>query len=80
MTFRVMPKDPEVDLSRLESDIKGKLKVSRIEKEPVAFGLSALKVVASVKEEGGASDEAEEDLKRIEGVGGVEVLSVTRDI
>lgn len=80
MTFRVMPEDPDVDLSRVESDIRSGLKVSSIEREPVAFGLNALKVVVSVDEVEGAADEAENKIGGIDGVGGVEVISVTRDM
>lgn len=80
MTFKVMPNSPDVDLSKVESEIKGGLKVSSIEREPVAFGLNALKVVVLVDEKEGAADEAENKISGIEGVGGVEVLSVTRDM
>ena len=80
MTFKIMPKDPSVDLDGMETEIKSKLNVTSIDREPVAFGLNSLKVVANVPETDGAADKAEDDLNAIEGVGGVEVISMTRDM
>ena len=75
-----MPKNPNVDLDKVELEIKSKIKINSIEREPLAFGLNSLKIVAVVDEIDGASDEAELKLNKIEGIGSVEVISATRDI
>lgn len=80
VTFKIMPKDTGVNLDKVEAEARKKLNVSSVEVEPLAFGLSSLKMVASIPEADGASDKAEEDLGSIEGVGGVEVVSMTRDM
>lgn len=76
--FKVMPKDADTDISKIESEIKSKVKAKEIQKEPMAFGLVALKVTAVVEDSEGASDKIEEDLRKIGGVGGVEVTGMSR--
>ncbi|MDI6806713.1 MAG: elongation factor 1-beta [Candidatus Aenigmarchaeota archaeon] len=78
--LRVLPKDVEVDLEKLEKEINSALTPQKILREPVAFGLVALRVTKIVKDEAGQIDELERKLKIIEGVGELEVLKVTRAI
>ena len=80
VTMRIMPKDENVDISRLESEIKNTISPERIEREPIAFGVVALKVVKIIPEEEGSMEELEKNIKRVEGVGEVEVLEVTRSL
>lgn len=80
VTVRIMPKDENVDISRLESEIKNIISPERIEREPIAFGVVALKVVKIIPEEEGSMEELEKNIKRVEGVGEVEVLEVTRSL
>jgi len=78
LTFRVLPKSIEVNLDELEEEIKEKLQPERIEREPIAFGLTALKIVKFVKDEAGEVEKCEKILRNIERVGEVEVVSLTR--
>jgi elongation factor 1-beta len=76
--IRVLPKDVNVDLEKLEKQIALELQPQKIIREPVAFGLVAINITKIVKDEAGQMDELEKKLKSIEGVGEIEILRVTR--
>lgn len=78
--LRVLPKNVEVDLEKLEKEIALALAPQKISREPIAFGLVALHITKIVKDEAGQIDELEKKLKAIEGVGEIEVAKVTRAI
>ncbi len=78
VVFKVMPADESTNISNLESKIKSKIDVKKIEKEPIAFGLVALKVTTLVMDTEGVVDEIEKELSDIEGVGEVEVTEISR--
>ncbi len=80
VTFKVMPKAIETNLDELESKIKEEIKPERMEREPIAFGLVALKVTKLVPEAGGELEKLENKLRDIEGVGEVEVVEVSRSL
>ena len=73
-----MPADGDVDISKIESKIKSKIEIKKIEKEPIAFGIVALKVTTIVMDAEGVLDEIEQDLRKIDGVGEVEVTEISR--
>ncbi len=80
VTFKVMPADAGSDADELMGKIKG-LNVARlheVEKEPIAFGLVALKPSFVTEDAEGVVDKIEEALRKIDGVGEVEVLVVNR--
>lgn len=80
VTLKVMPEDADTDMQELVERIKG-LKIGRVDKveeEPIAFGLVALKPSFIVEEEEGATDKLEEALRGVEGVGDVTVVGATR--
>ncbi|MBI2542762.1 MAG: elongation factor 1-beta [Candidatus Aenigmarchaeota archaeon] len=79
-TFKVMPVGVEVDLDRLENKIKEALDPQRIEREPIAFGIVALKVILLIDDSEGQLESVENELRKIEDVSDVEVTSVTRSI
>lgn len=76
--FRVLPADSESDLSSIETKIREKVRLNAVEKEPLAFGLFALKVTAVVEDEEGGTDRVEEYIRSIEGVGEVEITGISR--
>lgn len=78
VTLRLMPESPEVDLDLLEATIKGRVKVHSISREPIAFGLEALRVVAIVGDAAGGTEPLEKELADVPGVGNVQVISLTR--
>jgi elongation factor 1-beta len=75
--FRVMPEGTEVDLDRLEREIRKIQEVKDIKREPIAFGLVALKVLAVVPDAEGGSESVEKALSSIPGVSSVEVIELT---
>ena len=76
--YKIMPAEPTVDLSKVESGLREKVNVKKVEKEPLAFGLMMLKVTIFMMDAEGESDRIEELIRSVEGVGEVEVLEVTR--
>jgi elongation factor 1-beta len=78
VTLRLMPESPEVDLTRLEAAIKERVKVHSISREPIAFGLEALRVVAVVPDAAGGTEPLEQELASLSGVGNVQVIGLTR--
>ncbi len=76
MNIKVMPENPEVNVEKIGEEIRQKLEVKDLKIEPIAFGLKALKVLVIVEDSEG-SEKVENAIKGIDGVGEVEVESVT---
>ena len=84
LTMRMMPKDAEVDIERWKDEVKniiGKYgELLNAEVEPIAFGLKALKITFSLEDKEGLMDNVENELKTIEGVGELSVVSMGRSL
>lgn len=89
LTLKIMPESPEVDLApigvKVDKLIRQFAKMNadeeiRLEQEPVAFGLNALKIMFAMDESIGSTDALEEEIKSIHGVNSVEVVDVRRAI
>jgi elongation factor 1-beta len=65
-------------LDNLEKNLKESIKPYKMERKPIAFGLSALIVTVIMEEAPGGTDDLEEKIKSIDGVGEVSVESVSR--
>lgn len=78
VTVRLMPESAEVDLAKLETAVKEHAKVHSISREPIAFGLEALRVVAVVEDAAGGTEPLEKELASLPGVGNVQVVGLTR--
>lgn len=78
VTIRLMPESSDVDLDRLEAEVRARVKVHSVEREPIAFGLEALRIVAVVPDAAGGTNPLEEALSSISGVGNVQVVDVHR--
>jgi len=85
--IRVMPTDPEVNLDELEAAVKkvleekfeGKYGISKVDREPIAFGLVALKAYVLGKDaEGYSFDEVADAFREVENVESAEVEAVSR--
>ncbi len=78
VVLRVMPEGVDV----IEDVKKGldELEPQKIEEEPVAFGLKALKVTKIVPDEENFLEDLEEKIRSIKGVQSVEVLTVSRSL
>lgn len=85
ITLQIMPEDPEVDLSKIESEAKKAIaesggEVGKVELLPVAFGLKALRLIFVADEKKGGTEQLEEKIANIPGVMSVEVTDVRRAI
>lgn len=78
VTLKLMPESAEVDLAKLEAAVKECAKVHSISREPIAFGLEALRVVAVVEDAAGGTEPLEKELANLPGVGNVQVVGLTR--
>ena len=80
--MKVMPQSPEIDLDdlqeRLENALPESAKISRVDREDVAFGLIALFPTVVIPDEAGGTDTVEEAFSGVEGVESVAVDQVGR--
>ena len=80
VTFKIMPDSVETDLGKIEKKLKSIIKPQRMERQPIAFGLNSIKIIKLVEEKEGEMDRITEEIKKIDGVKGVEVTGVTRSL
>jgi len=78
--FKVLPKDVNIDLDKLEDKIRAEINPERIVREPIAFGLVAFLITKLVPDAEGELEKIENKLKSIEEVGEVEVTGITRSL
>jgi elongation factor 1-beta len=80
--LKVMPQSPDVDRDalpeRLENSLPEGAKISRVDRDDVAFGLVALLPTVIVPDDAGGSDAVEEAFAEVEGVESVKVEQVGR--
>jgi elongation factor 1-beta len=80
VTLKVMPESPTVDLEKIKSEIRKKIKnvrIKGIEEKPVAFGLKLLEILLILPDAKGGTDAIEEEIRSIKGVASVETGEVT---
>jgi len=75
--FRIMPSSPDVDLNKVKDHIAKLVKVQDSKVEPMAFGIKSLVIVITAEDKGGGTDALEGRIRKIPGVGEVEVVNVT---
>ena len=89
VTVKIMPESPEIDLEKIKEQAQTLIKEfserdspedQKVEIEPVAFGLKALKIIFTMDETKGSPDVLEEKMTAIEGVQSYEVVDVRRAI
>jgi len=76
-TFKLMPKGPEA-FDSLKKKVEA-LKPSKIEEEPIAFGLKSIKATFVIEDAGGTFEKLESDLENI-GAESVENTMTTRSL
>ena len=78
IVLKIMPAEP----GKLEQVKEGlqRLNPKRIEEEPIGFGLSAVKFTTIIPDAGGYQDELEESIRKIDGVGEIEVVQASRSL
>lgn len=80
VTFKVMPTGVDVNLDELEKRIKEVVQPTGIKREPIAFGIVAIRVTKLVPDAGGELDKVENALRALEGVSEVEVDEISRSL
>ncbi len=78
LVYKILPADPE-KFDSIKSALEG-IKHQRIEDEPIGFGLNAVKFTCIVPDEGGKQEELEEEIRKIDGVGELELLHFSRSM
>lgn len=77
IALKIMPESPDVDLNAIRQEISKFVKIQDAKIEPLAFGLSALKILLTTPDKTGGTEEVEKKIRALEGVAEVEVESVT---
>jgi len=86
VTLKIMPESPDVELADLESKAKEEIAdftgetETKVEIEPIAFGLKALNIFFVMDENKGTTDFLESKITEIDGVNSVEVTDVRRAV
>lgn len=86
VSLRVMPQNPGIDLSGLESKAKKEIvdfcsaTEFKVHIEPIAFGLNALNIIFVMDESKGSTENLEKKISEIDGIESVEVTDVRRAI
>ncbi|MBI2647370.1 elongation factor 1-beta [Candidatus Woesearchaeota archaeon] len=86
VTLRIMPNNPNTELSKIETKVKKEIidfcdsKEFKINIEPIAFGLEALNIMFVMDENKGSTEKLESKLSQINGVESVEVIDVRRAV
>jgi len=83
LVYRVLPESVEVDVEKLKEAIVNRLapkyRVDKVEVEEIGFGIKALRLYIRMPESDEySSDEVEEILRSVEGVGGFELEYFSR--
>jgi elongation factor 1-beta len=76
VVFRIMPDEPE-SFEKVKKACEA-LEPDRLEEEPIAFGLKALKFTKIIPDGPGVMDDLENKINSIEGLGSAENILTTR--
>ncbi|MDU9376376.1 hypothetical protein McpSp1_09900 [Methanocorpusculaceae archaeon Sp1] len=77
--IKVMPESPDVDMEKLQADIKAKITgIQDMRVEPIGFGLSAIKLMVITEDEEGSGDKIEGMFAGIAGIDRAEIESLNR--
>lgn len=85
-TLKIMPESPDVNLDAVQEKVLLKINdfagetETKIDIEPIAFGLKALNIMFVMDEDKGSTEFLETEISKIEGVNSVEVTDVRRAI
>jgi elongation factor 1-beta len=80
LQYRVLPEGLEIDLKKVEDDIKKALPAGATlraaEQRPLAFGLKALHVLIVIDDKKGGADQVEDAISKVPGVQSVEIVEM----
>jgi len=75
VTFKILPESPDTNIEEIKKEISKKIEVKDSKIEPLAFGLSALRILIVVPDK--ELGDIENKIRSVEGVSEVEVESST---
>ncbi len=75
--IKLMPEEPD-KFEIMKEKVTNAIKAEKVEEEPIAFGLKALKVTVVVKDEEGGTEAVEKKLRDIPEVSDVQVVDLGR--
>jgi len=83
LTIKLMPDSPEADLDAIQANADKIIKefgseIGKVEIEPIAFGLKAIKLYLVLEEGKGSPDDLEENLRAMDHVNSAETIDVRR--
>ena len=83
VTLKIMPESPSTDLKKIQEEATKKIiakggKVGKVEFEPIAFGLKALKLIFLIDEEKGDTEGIATDCQSIKSVNSAEITDMRR--
>ncbi len=80
LQYRILPEGLEVDLKKVEDDIKKALPAGALlraaEQRPLAFGLKALHVLIVMDDKKGGAEQVEDAISKVPGVQSVEIVEM----
>jgi elongation factor 1-beta len=77
--LKVMPESPEVDMEKLQAEIKEKIPgIQDMRIEPIGFGLSTIKIAMITEDKEGSGDKIESLFAEIAGIDRAEIESLNR--
>ncbi|WP_319378913.1 elongation factor 1-beta [uncultured Methanocorpusculum sp.] len=77
--LKIMLESPDVDLEKLQADIRAKVSgIEDMKVEPIGFGLSAIKIAMITEDDEGAGDKIEGLFSQIPGIDRTEIESLNR--
>lgn len=82
ITFKIMPESPSSNLENISKKAKEILekygKISQEEIVPVAFGIKSINITLVMDEKKGSTESIEEEIKAIDEVQNVDIISIRR--
>ena len=78
LVYKILAADPE-KFDAVKAGLEG-IKHQRIEEEPLAFGLKAIKFTCMVPDGSGKQEELETQINAIDGIGEIELIHFSRSM
>ncbi len=78
IVIRIMPESADLSMDRLKENIGKTVPLQNVSIEPIAFGLKAINATVLVDDAEGASEAVEEKIRKVSGVGELQILEMNR--
>lgn len=78
IVIRIMPENADLDIEDLRKRAEKAADLRNVSIEPIAFGLKAINATVLVEDSEGASEAVEGKIRKITGVGELQILEMNR--